>query len=1284
MVPASHFLPLRTASTVLSPILTQPKSPDRGHSATNASTASAIAELKQRGLYTSLQQAMQAALYRVEPKRGQAGHYAADNIAQRYSVQFGAAGIRVQLGAGKHAHQDMRLRLSGVEEDGHPLGVSSARLHATESRMEYDRGDVQEWYTNTPQGLEQGFTIVHKPVSGKQGSLRVRLAVSGGWQERLSQDGQWVDFVGLRGGYGLRYGKLCARDARGRVLGSRLRLSGAELALEVDTRAAAYPVRIDPLIVGASPKLIASDGASDDNFGSSVSLDGNTALVGAPGKANGTGAAYLFVLSNETWTQQAKLTASDAASGDSFGWAVGVSGDTALVAAPNKASGTGTAYVFVLSGGVWSQQAELTASDGGTTAFFGYSVGISGNTALVGAYGYTNNSGAAYVFVNNGGTWSQQQKLTASDGASNDQFGRAVSISGNTALVGARFHANSGAAYVFTSSGGTWTQQAELTASDRGQQDQFGFAVSVGGNTALVGAPGKTSFTGAAYLFTSSGGTWTQQQELTASNAASGDDFGWSVSVSGNTALVGAPDKVTFTGAAYVFSNDGGTWTQQVELTASGGMQFDQFGYSVSISGNTIIAGAPFKTNEAGAVYAYQIGPELDASDGTADADFGGSVSVSGNMALIGASSKAASTGAAYVFVNNGGTWTQQAELAASDGAEDDDFGTSVSISGNTALVGAPGSATATGAAYVFINSSGNWIQQTKLAAGDAAQNDFFGTSVSLSGNTALVGAPLKANDIGAAYIFVQNSGSWTQQAELTASDGTYEDYFGGSVSVSGNTALIGAPGHALNTGAAYVFVGNSGSWTLQAELTASDASRGDGFGGSVSVSGNIALIGAPSHAYTGAAYVFVQNGGVWTQQQELTASNPASGDDFGSSVSVSGNTALIGARSNANSTGAAYVFVGSSGSWTQQAKLTTSDAALGDYFGWSSSISGDIILVGAPYKANGTGAAYTLGQSPVAQNDTYVAYVNTPLTVANAEGVLANDTDPFALPLTALLAVPPASGSLTFNSDGSFVYTPDTDFSGTDTFAYQATDGFDTSDLAWVTIQVITPVPPAICDLDPTEGAAGAASLCLLVNGSDFTTSSVVSVNNTPVATLFVSDAQLLAAIPAAYLSIPTTLSVQVNNPQPNGASNSVSLPVVNFLDSVSTATFVIGGSPATLTIHLNTPAPQGGLTIALSSSQPDVAQPVDPSSNPISQVMFSTGQQTATVMVQTSAVTQQTTAQLKGSVGGTSRCASLLVLPPQQSGVGVIQKPGVGPPLHLPGLPKLEPGTTPTLTLH
>jgi len=548
-----------------------------------------------------------------------------------------------------------------------------------------------------------------------------------------------------------------------------------------------------------APELTASDAATGDLFGGSVALSGSTALIGAPGGNSEAGAAYVFALSGTTWSQQAELTASDAAENDGFGARVALSGSTALIGAPDKNTFTGAAYVFVRSGTAWSQEAELTASG----LFFGYSVALSGSIAMVGAYGNNSDTGAAYVFVRSGTSWSQQAELTASDAATGDYFGISVALSGSTALIGAPDkNSLTGAAYVFVLP----SQQAELVASDAAADDFFGSSVAISGSIAVVGAYGNNSEAGAAYVFVRSGKTWSQQAELTASDAATGDLFGYSVALSGTTAVVGAFGNKSRTGAAYVFARSGKTWSQQAELTASSAATGDEFGGSVAISGSTALIGAPAKKKD---------------------------------------------TGAAYVFVRSGTTWSQQAELTASDAAKDDYFGVSVALSGSTAVVGAEGNNTYTGAAYVFVRSGIAWSQQAELTASDAAKADYFGFSVALSGSTALIGA----YGAGAAYVFVRSGTNWSQQAELTASDAAENDFFGYSVALSGSTALIGAYGDNSGAGAAYVFVRSGTNWSQQAELTAAES---DVFGFSVALSSAKAVIGAPyENSETGAAYAF-------------------------------------------------------------------------------------------------------------------------------------------------------------------------------------------------------------------------------------------------------------------------------------------------------------------------------------------------------------------------------------------------------------------------------------------
>jgi hypothetical protein len=398
-------------------------------------------------------------------------------------------------------------------------------------------------------------------------------------------------------------------------------------------------------------KLLSSDAAGSDFFGTSVALssDGNTALIGAylettsPNSANG--AAYVFTRSAGTWTQQQKLLASDAATGDNFGISVALSadGNTALIGAylekTSPYSNNGAVYVFTRSDSTWTQQQKLLASDRASNESFGYSVSLSadGNTALIGAYledtSPNTDNGAAYVFTRSGSTWTEQQKLLASDATGFYQFGFTVDLSsnGDTAIVGAMDAiSENGAAYVFTRSGSTWTEQQKLLSSDLESGDRFGQNVSISsdGNTAIIGSAFEDTSpnlnNGAAYVFTRSGGTWTQQQKLLSSDGTGNDYFGASVALSsdGNTALIGAYLETTspnsFNGAAYVFTRSGSTWTQQQKLLASDRASSDNFGISVALSadGNTALIGAYLEdtspNSNNGAAYIYALGRTLD------------------------------------------------------------------------------------------------------------------------------------------------------------------------------------------------------------------------------------------------------------------------------------------------------------------------------------------------------------------------------------------------------------------------------------------------------------------------------------------------------------------------------------------------------------------------------------------------------------------------------------------------------------------------------------------------
>lgn len=411
------------------------------------------------------------------------------------------------------------------------------------------------------------------------------------------------------------------------------------------------------------------------------------------------------------------------------------------------------------------------------------------------------------------GGWSQQAKFVSPDASYADLFGTTVSISGDWAMVGASRESNvyvggstqaaAGSVYVFKRTGTTWTYQQRLTSSDIGPYDNFGTSVSIDGDYAIVGAPYEDpngiSNSGSAYIFHRSGTTWTQQAKLnrTAQSTVNAY-FGWSVDISGDTVIIGAyyansqPNPWTFipgAGTAYIYVRIGTSWAFQARLNASDRAQYDFFGYSVAIDGNYVIVGA------------FLEDPTIPYPFGSAQTN----------------------AGSAYVFERSGTGWTQISKLTAPDGTTSDEFGNSVAISGNHIVVGVArkyGSGYYSGAAYVFYMFPGtnNWQYVQKLVASDETASDFFGKSVAIEGNRIIVGAwredPNGITNAGCAYVFdYPPGGPWLETTKLIASDAGNADEAGTSVAVSGNSVIVGAAWKTTsglnqsNQGAAYVHV---------------------------------------------------------------------------------------------------------------------------------------------------------------------------------------------------------------------------------------------------------------------------------------------------------------------------------------------------------------------------------------------------------------------------------------------------------------------------------------------
>jgi hypothetical protein len=838
-------------------------------------------------------------------------------------------------------------------------------------------------------------------------------------------------------------------------------------------------------------KLVASDRAANDYFGYSVSISGTTVVIGANQEdedASGAntftnaGSAYIFSQDqggSNNWGEVKKIVASDRAANDNFGISVAISGANIVIGArgesedaagTNTLNSSGSAYIYNQDqGGVnnWGQVKKIVASDRAAGDLFGWSVAISGTTAVIGAIYEDEDAlganslglaGSAYIFSQDQGganNWGQVKKLVPSDRAAFDNFGNTVAISGTNVVVGAYYKSSptySGAAYIFSQDqGGTnnWGEVKKLVADVKAITDYFGNSVAISGTTVVIGAyqededatgANPRTDAGSAFVFSQDqGGTnnWGQVKKIVPSDRDNGDRFGNSVAISGTTIVIGANfenedasgiNTVLDAGSTYIFNQDqGGTnnWGQQQKVVA---LDFRgiNYGHSVAIDGDYAVVGA---------IVGY--------SD-------------------INSENHLLSAGSAYILKNEQGVWRQVKKIVPSDRAAGDNFGKSVAISGTTVVIGAhlededasgANTLSGSGSAYIFNRDQGgadNWGQVKKIVASDRAANDLFGYSVAISGTTVVIGAYQEDEDAsggntllnaGSAYIFNQNEGgtnNWGQVRKIVASDRAANDNFGISVATNGTTVVIGAfhgdndatGGNTLNdAGSAYIFSqdqGGTNNWGEVKKLVASDRGAGDNFGSSVAISGTNVVIGAYQEdedvlggttlSNAGSAYIFSQDqGGAnnWGQVKKLVTSDRATLDLFGSSVSISGTTVLIGANqekedaTGANTlsgAGSAYVFSqdeGGMNNWGEVKKLVASDRAINDFFGFSVAISGSTAMVGTHLEDEDASGANTITSSGSAYffkdcNSISLASTNTTTITAQSSSdmTLYNDAN--------------------------------------------------------------------------------------------------------------------------------------------------------------------------------------------------------------------------------------------------------------------------------------------------
>jgi hypothetical protein len=767
------------------------------------------------------------------------------------------------------------------------------------------------------QFIQQGSKLVGSGIlglAGQGGSVAISAdgttAIVGGSQDMSQRGAAWV-FTQTNGVWTQQGSKLVGTDAIGNAA------QGTSVALSSDGNTAIVGGPFDNSGVGAAWVFTRSGGAwtqegtklvgigavggARQGWSVSLSADGNMAIAGGPNDNSNAGAIWVFTRSGGEWNQSwGKLVGTGAVGSAYQGWSISLSGDgkTAIVGGYGDNSGAGALWVFSRSsGGVWSQQgSKLVGTGVAGFAEQGWSVSVSsdGNTAIAGGRADSSGAGAAWVFVRTGAVWSQSgSKLVGTGATSGAEQGRSVSLAsdGNTAVVGG-YHDQTGwggATWVFIRSGGVWRQEgAKLVGAGAVGSSLQGSSVSLSGdgNSVIVSGSGDEYGAGASWVFTRSGGVWSQVgSKLVGTGATGATNQGSSVSLSsdGNTALVGGPADHASAGATWVYTRAGGVWNQQ--------------------------------------------GEKLVGSGAAGNANQGSSVSLSsdGNTALVGGPNDSLYAGAAWVFRRTGGMWSQQGAKLVGTGAAGSPYqGESVALSsdGNTAILGGSADNNHVGAAWVFTRVAGVWTQQgLKLVGSGAVGAAWQGISVSLSsdGNTAIIGGNSDNSLAGAAWVFTRSGGVWTQQGtKLVGSGAVGTAYQGGSVSLSpdGNTAIVGGYGDSGGLGAIWVFTRAGGVWAQQGSKLVGTGAVGSAYEGtsvSLSSNGNTAIVGGfEDNSSAGAAWVFTRTGGVWSQLGPKLVGTGAVGNACqGMSVAISGDgsTAFVGGYVDDYPIGAAWAF---------------------------------------------------------------------------------------------------------------------------------------------------------------------------------------------------------------------------------------------------------------------------------------------------------------------------------------------------------------------------------------
>lgn len=818
------------------------------------------------------------------PASGVEGAWQAPNRLHGLRTYFLPGGPRVTARSAAEGDWTLDLNLAELVRGRVARVPGAAQPETHGNRVIYDRGNIVEWYVNDERGLEQGFDIATRPLETEEGPLELHFTTGDQVRVSVIDGGSRLQIFDRQGNsVGVVQG-LVAHDAAGRSLPCSFQENGHGTSIRIQDEHAIYPIVVDPTLVGEESWLIATGEPVDAQFGSSIDIFGERAVVGASG--GGGGVAYVFEEDAAgNWDFHTKLISGDSDYASEFGLDVAITNSTVFVGAPNDSQfgyRAGAVYVYrIQPGGDITLLDKLSSSTPSSQGHFGHSLDATNLRLVVGApheasHG-ASSAGAVHSFQPFDSSWAHGQRLSPAAPSQDDYFGYAVDIDERELVVGrpGSNHAQSEGSiwhYGFLGTG-PWIFTRQMTAP---ATDNLGAAVSIDDGWVLGGSPG-TDFAGrtncgAVALFEKSGTDWLLRD--TQFGVSTENNLGAAVVVdedaSGTVRLaLGEPGRDNDLGAVLLYRASGNGMLFERVLSSANYGAGSRFGASVALDDDRLIAGVPF-------------------------ADVGGG-----------------RPGRAVAFERISGLWLPNGGMSGRDREPKEHFGYSVAISGDLAVIGVPNDndrATLGGGAWIFEREDDDWSTSTKIQSGGNAEYlGGFGTAVGTDGVSVVVGAPGERSSevrCGAAYLFRRDIfGQFGGSARMVPLDPVSGMQFGGAVSISGNRFLIGAPhggGHLANTGAAYLFELNL-FWSQTHKFFDPGAGVLDLYGSALAFDGTDLLIGSQFNdsAASGAGFVDhyqADSSGNFTLGYRYWPSGLPSGARFGASLALSDDRLFVGA----------------------------------------------------------------------------------------------------------------------------------------------------------------------------------------------------------------------------------------------------------------------------------------------------------------------------------------------------------------------------------------------------